>query len=223
MKSLFLACTVFFAALPSMAQESVAGDERSIPEKKDSTRIEKMEKSETGKSEPGNGNSFPVDDLIPEQRDSLSLPLLLGLDLLVPGGGHFYRGSYWVGGGFVLFKALGAWSIYHFYRKWDYNRSLYNAAKKANENIDPDHQLLFLTPGGDYRSVKDLKHSYDSAAQKITFAVVANVLLYSASLIINYAAYRRDSEESFPTFTISLATTVSESDMVISLGYTYRM
>ncbi len=192
-------------------------------EEKSSVVSEDKPVSIVRKKKPEKGRDNAIDDMVPVNKSYMSLPLLLGLDLLVPGGGHFYRGSYWLGGGFVVLKAAGAYSIYHFYQKWDYRRSLYVAAKKANENLDPEHQLLFLTPDGNYRSVNDLKHSYDRAAQQITFAVVANVLLYSASLIINYVYYQRSAGDALPTFNVSFSASVTELDTVISLGYVCRI
>lgn len=173
-------------------------------------------------AEPRSG-ADSIDDLVPEKSSYLSLPLLLGLDLLVPGGGHFYRKSYWLGSGFVALKVAGAYSIYHFYNQWTFYRSLYYSAKKANADIDPDHQLLFKVPGGGYKTVDELKHLYDSSAQNITFAVVGNILVYSVSLVINYVYYKRNSGDSIPTFNLALSTLVLENDIVVSLGYTYRL
>ncbi len=213
MKRILFILVLLLFALPSMGAEKdmPGGDEKPAGE----VKREKPAESPSG--------ADSIDDLVPEKSPYLSLPLLLGLDVLVPGGGHFYRKSYWMGSGFLVLKVAGAYSIYHFYNQWTFYRSLYFSAKKANADIDPDHQLLFKVPGKGYKTVDELKHLYDSSAQNITFAVVGNILVYSVSLVINYVYYKRNSGDSIPTFNLALSTLVSDNDIVVSLGYTYRL
>ena len=134
------------------------------------------------------------------QNEDISLFNTIAIDIVVPGGGHFYRGSYITGAVFALLKSGGAWLCYYYYREWEYSRSLYFSAKKANKSIDPDHELYFAGPNGSYKTVKEYRREYDAAAQRITFAVVGNAVIYAVSVLINYHAVNSANEKNMPSF-----------------------
>lgn len=200
----------------------------SVPEKVDNAADLKdgdmplVKKDETVlKGKAGNNHSVTVQE--PVKKSQISMPLLLGLDLLVPGGGHFYRGSYIMGGTFLTLKVAGAWSIYYFYKDWQYVRSLYISAKKANAEIDPDHELLFEDPRGGFKTVREFKREYDSAAQNITFTVVATAVVYGVSLAINYIYGTEYNEDRTPLFSFYYSMPQSSLDCgTMGVMYTLR-
>lgn len=211
MKKIFLILVFVILAAASVAAEK----ENSGHDKSDAGRSIAVE----GK---GVSSSENIDDLVPEKTSYISLPLLLAFDFFVPGAGHFYQENYWLGSGFVALKITGAWSIYYFYNQWTFYRSLYHSAKKANQDIDPDHDLLFNVPGKGYKTVDQIKGLYDRSAQNITFAVVGNVLVYTVSLVLNYVYYKKNAVDTIPTFNLALTTVTTENDFTVSLGYTSR-
>lgn len=158
-----------------------------------------------------------IDNLIPSETGKVSMIKVLTLDFFVPGGGHFYRGDYYFGIAFLLFKFAGAYSIYYFYKEWKYARSLYLSAKKSNELIDPDHELYFADPDGGYKTVEGFKQKYDSTVQLITLTVLANIVIYTASIIINYNYINEMNEKSYPTFELqySRVSYVIDEDMLV--------
>lgn len=154
-------------------------------------------KKEVKSGDSGGGQTW---DLQPSRRENVSMPAVLLLDLAVPGGGHFYLGNEYAGYSFLALKALGAYTVYYCYRDWQYRRSLYRAARRANEQMDPEHALEFEDPHGGYNTVEEFRRDYDRAAQRITFSVIANVAVYAVSLMITYQAVKKINTESLPTF-----------------------
>jgi len=155
----------------------------------------------TGSSVDNETEEPELENIRPVSTRGKSLATALVLDVVLPGGGHFYRGDYYSGTAFLLLKAAGAWSIYFYYRDWEYRASLYHAAVKADAK-DPYHDLYFIDEEGNYKSVLDYRHDYDRAAQMITFAVIANIAVYTASLITNYFLMRKERERSIPSFEV---------------------
>jgi hypothetical protein len=163
---------------------------------------------ETGKPEPG------IRAVKPRGNKARSLATALAVDLLLPGGGHFLYGRYLLGAGVCALKTSGAYAIFYYYRDWQYRRSLYYAARRANERLDPSHILEFRDPDGGYKTVRDYKHEYDRAAQHVTFAVIANAALYTVSILLTYDHVRRANEDAIPLFEIS-----RESDILNQAGH----
>lgn len=163
-------------------------------------------------------------NLTPRRGEQVSLTEALVLDLLVPGGGHFYIDNTGLGVTFASLKVIGLWSLYYCYSDWKYRRSLYYSARDANESIDPDHQLQFEDPDGGYKTVDDYEKDYDRAAQRITFSILANVLIYATSMIFTYYNVMRINENAVPTFEIqySCANNVPEGEALLTARYTYR-
>ena len=166
-----------------------------------------------------------IENIVPEKGERLSLFNAMALDVAVPGGGHFYTGNHYWGLTFVALKLLGAYSIYYFYHDWRYRRSLYYSAKRANENIDPYHELEFDDPEGGYKTVEEYRREYDKAAQQITFAVIANVAIYAASLVLVYFNIKEINERSIPSFEIQYSCDKINGvgEGVFSLSYIIRI
>lgn len=184
--------------------------------------------SGNGEGEPQTENAANRRDgiynLTPGGGEKVSLTEALVLDLLVPGGGHFYTGNTGLGVTFASLKVIGLWSLYYCYSDWKYRRSLYYSARDANESIDPDHRLEFEDPEGGYKTVDEYERDYDRAAQRITFSILANVLVYAASMIFTYYNVMQINENAVPTFEIrySCANNEHEGEALLTAGYTYR-
>lgn len=169
-------------------------------------------------------NAREIDDLIPEKNESIDLLSVLAIDLAVPGGGHYYINNLYSSILFAFLKVSGACSIYYYYNDWNYKRSLYYAAKRADEDIDPHHNLQFSDSDGKYRTVNDYKKRYDRAAQYITFAILTNITIYISSLIILYFKVQEINESSLPTFEVKYSFNELQNIKygVVSIKYTYR-
>jgi hypothetical protein len=166
-----------------------------------------------------------IDNLIPEEKEKVSLASAITLDIVIPGGGHFYIGNYYQGLTFIALKLLGAYSIYYFYQDWEYSRSLYYASRRANESIDPDHELEFKDPEGGYKTVEEYRREYDKAVQRITFAIIATAAIYITSVIFVYFDVREINERAVPTFDLQYSCDKINGSIegVISISYTLRM
>lgn len=149
----------------------------------------------------GRGEEY-LRDITPEQGEGVSMAAALTLDLIVPGGGHFYVGNIYSGYFFAGAKLLAAYCIYFSYRDWIYRRSLYRAAKRANAEIDPNHELEFESPEGGYNTVEEFRRDYDRAAQRITFSVLGTAALYTVSMILTYHSVKKINERRIPAFEI---------------------
>jgi hypothetical protein len=159
----------------------------------------------------------------PSRRNGVSLPEALAVDFLVPGGGAFYHENYYAGGLFAAAKLGCAYSIWYFYKEWDFRRSLYYSARKANRSIDPGHDLLFKVPGEGYKTVEEIRHDYDRAAQNITFAVFGTAAVYAVSLVYTWVQVEKINEKTVPTFDFALARdTFDRWDARFAAGYSTR-
>lgn len=170
--------------------------------------------------------SAPVSTILHEnisQDENISMFNTIAIDIIVPGGGHFYRESYITGGVFAVLKMGGAWLCYYYYREWDYSRSLYFSAKKANKSIDPHHELYFAEPNGSYKTVKEYKREYDAAAQRITFAALGNAIVYAASILINYHAVRSANEKNLPSFDAAFRISPETSEEILYFTCYHRI
>ena len=166
-----------------------------------------------------------IDNIVPQEGERISYFTVFALDLAVPGGGHFYINNYYLGLSFAVLKLFGLYSIYYFYNDWEYKRSLYYAAKRADESVDPNHNLEFKDPDGGYKSVKEYRRDYDRAAQNITFAVLANVVLYVSSLTFLYFNVKELNERSYPLFEFQYNRAKFEdiTDDIYSFSFVYRI
>ncbi len=170
------------------------------------------------------GDKGELEELYQEKDESMYAPAIIALDIL-PGAGHFYTGHYYYGIVFATLKIAGAYSIYYYWRYWDYRRSLYRSARDANRKLDPDHDLLFDDPDGGYKTVEEMKHEYDRAAHYFTLAVIGNVVVYAASALFTWMHVREINEKSIPVFDIqySSATFNDTCEHRCSVSFTIRM
>ncbi len=173
----------------------------------------------------GTENKKEIDNLIPEGKERVSLVSAITLDIVIPGGGHFYTGNYYQGLTFMALKLLGAYSIYYFYQDWRYSRSLYYASRRANESIDPYHELEFQDPDGGYKTVEEYRREYDKAVQRITFAVIATAAIYITSVIFVYFDVKEINERAVPTFDLQYSCDEINGTIegIISISYTVRI
>jgi len=165
-----------------------------------------------------------IEDLNPSAGEEVSLFMALTLDVTVPGGGHFYTGDYYWGITFCALKLLGVYSVYYFYQEWQFRRSLYNSSKRANEEMDPSHDLEFEDPEGGHKTVEEFRREYDAAAQRITFAILATLAVYTTSAILVYFKVKRINEKVIPTFPLQVNSTIipDTREDILSMGYTRR-
>ncbi len=163
-------------------------------------------------------------ELEPRRRAGLSMAEALALDLAIPGGGHFYTGNMYTGGAFAALKVLGIWAVYYSFRDWQYRRSLYRAARRANAELDPGHELQFEKPGGGYSTVEDFRRDYDRAAQRTTFSVLGTAAVYAVSLIMTYQSVKKINAESIPSFDLQYSCGIldGKGEMALSLSMTRR-
>ncbi|MDY6935499.1 MAG: hypothetical protein SVZ03_14895 [Spirochaetota bacterium] len=145
------------------------------------------------------GNSLTeIDDIIPITRDRISHTKAFALDLLLPGGGHFYIRNYYMGAIFGIIKVLGGYYIYYGYRDWKDKRSEYNNSRRVYEYSE-FLKMNDYTYAASFEAEKN-KRDYDRAAQRITFIVLANTSVYISSLLLTYYNIRKINEKSIPTF-----------------------
>jgi hypothetical protein len=179
---------------------------------------------EKGK-EPVRGEDRPVDNLLPQNENGPSMTAAVAMDLAVPGGGHFYLENYYTGAVFASLKVIGAFSVYYYYRDWKLRKSLYQAARRANELIDPTHDLEFHDPGGGYKTVAEFKRDYDRAAQHITLSFIGTAAVYIVSLVMTCNNIIKINEKTVPTFDYqySCDTMLNRPEGIFRVRYTFRM
>lgn len=199
-----------------------SGDTISAPDKRAVLNGEKSTKA----AEPTvrENQKHEIENLTPRAGEEVSLFMALTLDVTVPGGGHFYTGDYYWGITFCALKLLSVYSVYYFYNEWQFRRSLYNASKRADEEMDPSHELEFEDPDGGYKTVEEFRREYDAAAQRITFAIVATLAVYTTSAILVYFNVKRINEKKVPTFPLQVNRTFVPDigEEIFSLCYTRR-
>jgi hypothetical protein len=208
------------ASAPAEAVPAPKEEARHLAETdKNDKRVDKSEKIPVMEDEDG------VRDIIPQQQEKISVVEAMAVDLAIPGGGALYYKNYYFGISFAALKIAGAYLIYYSYRDWEFRRSLYYSARAANRSLDPAHELLFKVPGGGYKTVKELEHDYDRAAQRITFAAVATAAVYAASLLVTYSKVEKINESAVPSFEISCSCDrlIDNQGGSIELRFTYRI
>lgn len=121
-------------------------------------------------------------NLTPQKNKETSLIKTLSLDILLPGGGHFYNEEYFSGGSFAALKLIGAFSIYYFNKKMNKAKDEY--IYKKNNNL----------------SYNSNKHLYERNTRFYTFSIAFELIVYATSLFINYNKIQELNEKSIPTF-----------------------
>ena len=152
--------------------------------------------------------SNEVDDLIPQRGSGFSMMNTIILDVVLPGGGHYYRGDYYNGVLFMTLKLAGIYSIYHFSKEWEEAGDDYDAAKNSNLPAD---------------TLTDYERKYDRSAQYLFFAVFSSVLFYSLSIFINYKSVKKMNSVTYPAFEFSYSKRMNQNkDNIFILKYNYR-
>lgn len=158
-------------------------------------------------TKPGSSLS-KIDNLNAPRSEELSTVKTLTLDLFLPGGGHFYRGDHISGIIFMSLKIAGAYSMYHFYRRWDRAGDRYDSARNSGQSAE---------------TIESLKKSHDRDAQYITFASISNVLLYTISAIINFNMVNKKNEKSYPSFDVHFPLGGKlQGEGLITMQYNFR-
>ncbi len=198
--------------------------EKAVAPEKEKKPVEKGETDAIGKKSERLPKWSEIEPRTPSRREGVSLPAALAVDFLVPGGGAFYHENYYAGGLFAAAKLGGAYSIWYFYREWEYRRSLYRSARSANREIDPDHELLFKVPGEGYKTVEEIHRDYDRAAQNITFAVFGTAAVFAVSLAYTWVQVEKINEKTIPTFDFAVTRdTFDRWDARFFAGYSMRL
>jgi hypothetical protein len=161
-------------------------------------------------------------NLTPQNSPEVNTAGVILFDLIVPGGGHFYRGDYFNGILFASLKVPAYYSLYYFYKEMEYRESLYLSAKSAANSLDPHKPIYFKDPDGGYKTAGEFKQSYERASQNLVFSAAANVLICAASIIVNINALDMLNESAIPSFYYSSGFADEQTDHKIIFCYDTR-
>lgn len=164
-----------------------------------------------------------VVDRTPGESKPVSMFNTLALDVLLPGGGFFYRKKWLWGAGFAAVKTGAGFVAWYYINEWNYDRSLYNSAKKSNKILDPNHELLFRLPDGSYKSVRQIERDYDASAQNVTITIAANAAIFALSLLLNYREVKEQNDESAPSFHAAYSFLSETGEKTMRMGMTFRI
>lgn len=127
-----------------------------------------------------------IDDRALQVKSGHSCLKVLSIDLLIPGGGHFYLGNYYSGALFAGLKITGAFALYYFYNDLEKKRDEYHSIQddsSAGKN-----------------QIEGQRREYESAHENVMFAAIGTAAVYLSSLIFNYADLKIFNERSIPAF-----------------------
>lgn len=189
--------------IKSAARDAINTDKKTVisPGKTDTPEMRKKRNRNTEK--PTVKKIKEIDNIVPRKKKGISLLNALAFDVFIPGGGHLlYTDNYYWGIFFATMKIAGAYSIYYFYREWRYYHSLYQASKRANQEIDPAHELEFKDPQGGFKTEEEYRWEYDRSVQKLTLAVIVNIAIYVASCAVLYNSVKKYNQRTIPTFDV---------------------
>lgn len=168
-------------------------------------------------------NTGSTINIPPEKKESISTMGIVAIDLLIPGGGFFYRGEHIHGTVFAVLKISSLYSLYYFYHDYKYRDSLYRSAKRANAAADPGHVLYFKDPDGGYKSVYEFKMDRERSAENIVLTAAANVFIYAVSVVLNLEGIEPESGGAIPSFNYALSIDEGVSEQVFTLKFTGRI
>ncbi len=163
-----------------------------------------------------------VMDRTPGNGRKVSMFNTLALDVLLPGGGFFYRHKWIWGAGFAAARIGAGFAAWYYVNEWSYNHSLYDAARRGNTTLDPTHELLFRLPDGSYKTVRQIKRDYDASAQNMTIAFVTNGAILAVSLLLNYQAVKEQNEDGAPSFQAAFAEAPATGEQTFRAAITFR-
>lgn len=127
-----------------------------------------------------------IDDIVPQTRPGKSYLKVLTIDMLVPGGGHFYLGNYYTGAAFAGLKIAGALSLYYFYNDLENKRDEYHSIQRDT--------------AADADNIEGYRREYERAHQHFAFAIIGTAAAYISSLFFNYSDIKDINERAVPTF-----------------------
>lgn len=131
--------------------------------------------------------SEEIKTLRPRKQERIPVAPVIAADIIVPGGGHFYRDDYFYGGVFASLKIISYFSIYYYYKEWSDERSAYNKAKR--EAVD---------------SGTVSRKNYEQATQHLLFSIAGNIIISGISIAVNIHELNKINKKAVPTFDYSL-------------------
>lgn len=171
------------------------------------------------------GLEYDIDDRIPEAGEHISYLNYIVIDLVIPGGGHFFRNNRFLGFAFAVLKVVGAFSIYYYYMDVRDRRSLYYSSMRRYEVVNVEYSLDPQQQEEMYKTVQGYKRDYDRALQHVSFSVFGNIAIYLSSLLITYLNIKKMNENSLPTFELLFSYNIishCEGD-VFNFKFNYRI
>lgn len=171
----------------TIAEKNAGKKSELSTEKSDNSELRTKRKRKSQKSTVSRKKE--IDNIIPRKKSGLSAFNAMGLDVLIPGGGHFYTNSYSRGMFFATIKIAGAYSMYYFYREWRYFQSQYQDSKRD--------------AGSDTNTVEESQWEYDRSVQKLTLAIIVNVAIYVVSCTVLYHSVKDYNQRTIPTFDVN--------------------
>ncbi|MDY6969309.1 MAG: hypothetical protein SVR08_11755 [Spirochaetota bacterium] len=166
-----------------------------------------------------------ISDLLPRKRECVSMVNAIVIDLILPGGGHFYTGKYYYGTGFALLKVIGGCLLYHYYDQWKEKRSDYYSSKTGDKINGNNPRILQNNGSNGSELIQKEKLDYDRSAQNLTFTVIANAALYLSSLFLTYSSVKKINESSIPTFEFSYSSNrlYAKREEIVSFTFNFRI
>lgn len=158
-------------------------------------------------------------DRTPQKSRGVSTGTALLCDI-APGGGHFYIGDYWRGSFFAAGKLGGYGALYFCFDRFRDKRDLYRRADRIRADQGVDDSVKIHGPDGKYRSVKSYRRDYDRATQWLTFSVIGNVAIQTASMIIVYGRCQEINRNAIPSFDVAILG--DGKGPVVYCGLSYR-
>ena len=145
----------------------------------------------------------PLYDKTPQKSRGVSTGTALLLDV-VPGGGHFYLGDYWRGSFFAAGRLGGFGALYFCYDRFRDKRDLYRRADRIRAAQGVDDSAKIHGPDGKHRSVNSYRKDYDRATQWLTFSVIGNAAIQTASMIVVYGRCQEINRNAVPSFDVAI-------------------
>jgi hypothetical protein len=147
--------------------------------------------------------AVPLYDKTPQKVRGVSTGKALMFDI-APGGGHFYLGDYWRGSFFAAGRIGGYGALYLCYDRFRDKRSLYRKADRIRVSLGVSKSTPIRGPDGRTRSVNSYKKDYDRSSQWLTFSVIGNVAIQTASMIIVYGRCQDINRNTIPSFDVAV-------------------
>ncbi|HNX57651.1 MAG TPA: hypothetical protein PKK43_01025 [Spirochaetota bacterium] len=148
-------------------------------------------------------SAVPLYDKTPQKSRGVSTGAAMLCDI-APGGGHFYIGDYWRGSFFAAGKLGGYGALYFCYDRFRDKRDLYRRADRIRAAQGVNDSVKIHGPDGKHRSVNSYRRDYDRATQWLTFSVIGNAAIQTASMIIVYGRCQEINRNAVPSFDVAI-------------------